>query len=193
MAAAQAHQRASTYCFDKPDAKAPNIDALFFPIVSFELILLSVEQSLRLLLLLNFGAVLDRVDHNLAVLYKNLRRKSGKSEDLRHKIVSMMNALGENEGIDAFSEEELVKCLKKHDSSYSNFRYFQMDRKGKVSTELELLPREVQIMHSLALALIMINAEEMSNRDINIIHTMSAVPRSKMTAELKAVVDRLSW
>ena len=192
MAAAQAHQRASVYCFDKPDAKPPNIDALFFPIVSFELILLSVEQSLRLFLLLNFGDVLDRVDHNLAVLYRNVRRKSGEREDLRQRIAGLMNQLGESIGIDAVAEKELVRCLDKHNSSYSNFRYFQLNRQGKLNPDWELSARDVQIMHCLALALIAINVEEMTKREMDIIHTMSAVPQAKMTAELKALVDRLS-
>ena len=44
MAGAQAHQRASVYCMDKPDAKPPNIDWFYFNVVSFELILMSVEH-----------------------------------------------------------------------------------------------------------------------------------------------------
>ena len=95
MAAAQARQRASAHCLHKADAKPPNIDAFFFPIVSFELILLSVEQSLRLLLLLQKGKVLDLVDHNPAVLYKTVRKESGGKEGLRDNIISQMNAFGE--------------------------------------------------------------------------------------------------
>ena len=69
MAAAQAHQRASGWCMDKPDAKPPNIDSFLFGAVSFELILLSVEQSLRLLLVLHFGIIRDDTNHNPHVLY----------------------------------------------------------------------------------------------------------------------------
>ena len=191
MAAAQAHQRASVYCFDKPDAKPPNIDALFFPTVSFELILLSVEQSLRLLLLLHDGTVLDRVDHNPNVLYKAVRRMNGDKEGLRDNIICQMNTLGETEGINGFSEKELRKCLNKHDSSYSNFRYLQLDRQGKVIPKWELSPRDVQIMHCLALALISINLQEMGKQGITVIRSMSPVSQSERTEELKALVDRL--
>ena len=131
MAAAQAHQRASVYCLDKPDAKPPNIDSVFFLTVSFELILLSVEQSLRLLLLLQFGDILDRVDHNLKVLYKRVRNGSQQKEGLRDSIICQMNALGKTKGVAAFAENELLRCLNKHDSSYSSFRYFQLDRQGE--------------------------------------------------------------
>ena len=191
MAAAQAHQRASVYCSDKPDAKPPNIDAFFFPTVSFELILLSVEQSLRLLLLLHDGGVLDRVDHNPTVLYKAVRRMSGRKEGLLDNIIFQMNALGETAGIDGFSNEELRKCLNKHDSSYSNFRYFQLDRQGKLNPQWELLPRDVQIMHCLALALIGINVQEMRRQGIQIIQSMSPVPPSEKTEELSTLVNRM--
>jgi len=192
MAAAQAHQRASSYCFGKPDAKPPNIDAFFFYAVSFELILLSVEQSLRLLLLLHDGSVLDRVDHNLRVLYRSVQQKSGGKEDFCSKIIEQMNALGKPEGFDFFSEKELRQCLNKHDSSYSNFRYFQLDKQGKLNPKWEVSARDQQIMHSIALALIGINVEEMNSRGMKIIQTMSAIPRCKMTSDQKALVEGLS-
>ena len=44
MAAAQAHQRAATWCMEKPDAKPPNIDTFFFLSVAFELVLLSLNS-----------------------------------------------------------------------------------------------------------------------------------------------------
>ncbi len=192
MAAAQAHQRASVYCLDKPDAKPPNIDWLFFSVVSFELILLSVEQSLRLLLSLHFGTAQDRVDHNLDVLYKIVRNKSRVKEGLRDSIICQMNALGKTEGVAAFSEKELLRCLNKHDSSYSNFRYFQLDRQGILNPKLEQSARDVQIMHCFALALIYINFQEMSKQGIQIIQSMSPVPQSEVTGELKELANRLT-
>ena len=82
----------------------------------------------------------------------------------------------------------MLKCLNKHDSSYSNFRYFQLDRLGKLNTQWEVSARDVQIMHFLALALIEINVEEMNKRGMGIIQTMSAIPQSKMTEDQKALV-----
>ena len=87
MAAAQAHQRASGWCMDKPDAKPPNIDAFFFNAVSFELILLSVEQSLRLLLLLHHGIVRDDTNHNPHVLYGTVKNRSGGEQGIREDII----------------------------------------------------------------------------------------------------------
>ena len=192
MAAAQAHQRASVYCFDKPDAKPPNIDSFFFSSVSFELILLSVEQSLRLLMLLHYAIIRDGTDHNPAVLYKAVRNKSGGKDGIRNDIIKEMNSLGSTKGIGPFSETDLVACLEKHNSSYANFRYFQLDKRGKLNKKWEIAPRDVQIMHCLAPALIGLNIREMRKRGIQGLWSMSSVPQSEMTPELKALVERLT-
>ena len=92
MAGAQAHQRASVYCMDKPDAKPPNIDWFYFNVVSFELILMSVEQSLRLLLLLHYGIIRADTGHVPHVLYKAILRESGGKSGIRRDIVATANA-----------------------------------------------------------------------------------------------------
>ena len=191
MAAAQAHQRASILCADNPDAKPPNIDAFFLPIVSFELILLSVEQSLRLLLLIHHSIVRGDTNHNPYVLYKAIRNRSGGKEGIRLTIISKMNELGRTKGVAPISENDLVACLKKHDSSYSNFRYFQLDHQGRLNEQWEFTQRDVQILHCLALALIHMNMDEMERRGIGTLLSMTKVPESDMTEELKAVRERL--
>ncbi len=192
MAAAQAHQRASVWCNDKLDAKPPNIDFFFFGVVSFELVLLSVEQSLRLLLLLHYSIVRDDTNHNPHVLYGAMLRKSGAKEGIRHDIINRMNMLGKAKGIDPFSEKELRTCLRKHDSSYSSFRYFQLDHQAKLNQEWEYSGRDVQILHCLALVLISLNFDEMGRRGISVLGSMSPVPESQMTEELRALRARLT-
>ena len=192
MAAAQAHQRASGVCMDSPSAKPPNIESFFLPIVSFELILLSVEQSLRLLLLLHYSIVRDDTNHNPYVLYKAMQNKSGGKGGLRNDIITKMNALSQPNGIDPTAEKELVTCLKKHDSSYSNFRYFHLDRQGRMTDQWELVPRDVQVLHRLALALIHLNMDEMGRRGIGVFSSLSAVPQSQLTPDLKSLKDRLT-
>ena len=191
MLAAMAHQRASVWCSQKPDAKPPNIDFLLFPAVSFELILLSVEQSLRVLLLLHYSIVRPDTNHNPHALYKTLTKKSGGQEGIRQALVGEMNMIGQTQGIDSISEKELKSCLKKHDSSYTSTRYFHLDNRAKSKGNWEMLPREVQIFHCLALALILLNKKEMERRGINF-PTMSQVPESEMTEEEKAIKERLT-
>ena len=192
MAAAQARQRASGWCMDKPDAKPPNIDFFFFNAVSFELILLSLEQSLRLLILLHYGILRDDTNHNPHVLYETVRNLSGGKEGIREDIVNKMNELGETKDISPIEEKALAACLKKHDSSYSNFRYFQLDRHVRLNTQWEFTAQDVQIVHSLALALIHLNMDEMVKRGIKAISSMIPVPESDMTEALKALKERLS-
>ena len=192
MAAAQAHQRAAIWCMKKPDAKPPNIDAFFFSIVSLELVLLSVEHSLRLLLLLHYSIVRDKTNHNPHVLYGAIRNKSGGKEEIKSDIVSKMNVLGQIKGIDPFSERELASCLKKHDSSYLNVRYFHLDRQARLNKNWDVSQRDGQILHYLVLALICLNMVEMGRRGISALRSMSPVPESDMTEELKALKDRIT-
>ena len=189
MASAQAHQRASAWCMNKPDAKPPNIDAWFFSVVSFELILLSVEQSLRLLLLLHFS--INNPTHNPSALHKKLRNKSGGKESIRNDIIREANAWGQTKNIGTISEDDLVSCLKKHDSSYSNFRYFQLDDQGRLNKKWEFSQRDIQILHCLALALISLNMKEIERRGFKIRGSMSLVPESEMTEDLEALRERM--
>ena len=191
MYAAQAHQRASVYCIDNPNAKLPSIDSFYFMVVSFELILLSVEQSLRLLLLLHYSIIRDDTNHNPRVLYGTVLRQSGDKIGIRQDIISKMNFLAQPEGIAPFSEKELLSCLKKHDSSYSNFRYFQLDPQARLNPNFEIAPRDVQVVHCLALALIHLNKDEIDKRGIGIAISLSRIPESEMTEELKALKERL--
>ena len=147
MAGAQAHQRASAWCLDKPDAKPPNIDAFFFPTVSFELILLSVEQSLRLVLLLHYLIIRADTNHTPHVLYGAIRNKSSGYEGVRSAIVEGLNKYGGTHNLPAITEKDVVSCLKEHNASYANFRYFQLSHQGRLNPNFGYSPRDVQIMH----------------------------------------------
>ena len=191
MAGAQAHQRTSVWCADKPDAKPPNIDWFFFTVVSLELILMSIEQSLRLVLLLHYSIVREDTNHTPHVLYQAMRRESGGEKGIRSEIVKNMNMIGTLQGLMEFSEGEIVSCLKQHRSSYGNFRYFQLSHQGTLNPDFGFTTRDRQILHCLALGLIAMNVKEMQKRRIRVIESMSVVPESEMTDELKALKDKL--
>ena len=55
-----------------------------------------------------------------------------------------------------------------------------------------MLPREVQIFHCLALALISLNKKEMEGRGIGFPTSLSLLPDSEMTEEEKAIKERLT-
>ena len=193
MASAQAHQRTSTWCMDNPDAEPPNIDSFFFSTVSLELILISVEQSLRLLLLLHYSTIRDDTDHVPKVLYRAMLNKSGeKDDDIRTEIVDAANSLRATKGLPEMTEKDIVSCLERHNSSYTNFRHFQLNRQGKLNPKFSYTGRDMQILHCLALGLIKLNMDEMVRRNINVIASMSVVPESEMTDALRALKEHLA-
>ena len=191
MAGAQAHQRTSVYCLNNPDAKPPNIDSFFFGVVSLELILMSLEQSLRLLLLLHYDTIRADAAHAPHVLYGAMLNKSGGKAGIRSAIVSGVNALARPHGIPTMDEKEIRSCLRKHDSSYTNFRHFQLDKHGGVNPKFEYKQRDVQILHCLALALISLNMDEVQNQGLQVVSSMSEIPESEMTEELRALKERM--
>ena len=185
---AQAHQRASAYCQDNPTAKPPNIDALFFPAVAFELILNSIEQSLRLILLLEYST--PKPTHNVSALYKAIIRKSGSTDGIRSEIVRRVTELGRSLGMEAITEDDIRACLRKHDSSYSSFRYFGLDDEGRTTLQWEVKSYEVKLVNCLALALIQLNCEAMRKRGIRTL-SMQRLTVSDMTADQRALLARM--
>ena len=191
MAGAQAHQRTSVYCLNNPDAKPPNIDWFFFGVVSLELILMSLEQSLRLLLFLHYDTIRADTAHAPHVLYGTMLNKSGGKAGIRSAIVSGANALARLQGIPTMDEKEIRSCLRKHDSSYTNFRHFQLDKHGGVNPSFEFKQRDVQILHCLALGLIALNMDEIKKQGLQVVSSMSVVPESEMTEELRALKESM--
>ncbi len=179
MASAEAHQRASSWCLDKTDARPPNIDSLFFPAVSFEMILFSVEQSLRLLLLLHFGVNRHNTNHSPHALYNDICFKESSGVERKKDVTLKMNELGQSEGIDTITEDEILSCLKEHNTAYTDIRYFLMRRKGRPIEEWGFSPRDVQILHCFGLALIHLNWDTMNQRGILPLWSMRRVIESE--------------
>ena len=185
MAAAEAHQRASNWCGNKPYAQPLNIDRFYFPLVSFELALLSVELSLRLVLLLQYSRVLDNTNHNPRVLYRAILSQSSGKSGIAQDILDQMNVVAQGNHLAPFSEKELRDCLRKHESSYLNLRYFQLDRQARLGNNWEIAGRDHQLLQCLALGLILLNHDEMEKRGIGVFQSLSPAPESAMTEELK--------
>ena len=170
MLGALVHQCASAYCMDKqPDPNRLEIVNELIPTaVSAELALLSIEQSLKLLLFLRYSDVQSGNTHDLHRLYKELEDKSGDGEVIRQDIVKKMNTEGKTRDIDPVSEAELEDCLEKHKLLYNNIRYLGLARLGshQAINPFDITPREVQILRLFAFALIRLNTIEMDKRGI---------------------------
>lgn len=189
MTGALAHQRTSKYCFENPHAKPPSMDGLFFPAVSFELLLNSIEQSIRLILLMHYSIL--QPTHNIYALYKKVINKSHSKEGIRSKIVNSVNTCLRSINSETITEKDILTCLKKHDSSYSSFRYFGLNEDGRQSLKWEIKPYEVKLLHCFALALIENNNNEMQTRNIGVGTSLKEVPESEMTDDLRDLITRM--
>lgn len=198
MASAQAHQRAAVLCRNHPDAQSlknpdvtsPDINLWFFLSVAFEMILLSVEQSLRLLLLLRYSIVRDATNHDSHALYNTIRSQS---DGTSTAIIEKANEIGRANNLAGLTENDVVTCLKRHMASYNNVRYLGLDRQGRLKPRpIEISRRDQQILHCLALALIHLNGDEMQRRDVSTFgSTARLVPDSEMTDDERAIKERL--
>ena len=169
MTAAQAHKNASQWCSERSVTDPLTMDVFYSLVVSFEMVLLSVEQSLKLLLLLRYG--IFKPIHNLQTLYALIYSHDKCGEDVVDPIVRRMNELTQaDENIEEFSEKELADCLQDHNSSYETLRYFWLPK--QVASEYNAPPvsqRDRQIMQSFAQSLIAVNLEYMSICKIGLI------------------------
>ena len=185
MAAAQANDRASVLCVEKRMSKTPSIREMFSIAVSFSLSLISVEQSLKLLLLIRFTNAVTtskhlRSTHEIFELYRTIKQQGRRSEALLGDIAHRMNVFGKANEIGSISERELEKCLGQHNSSYTNLRYFGLQKNfRKNETNWKILPRDRHIMWCLAHALIEINIDEITKCGTGILRQMSKVPESR--------------
>lgn len=190
MAVAQAHQRASGHCLNNPDAKPPSIDALFFPTVSFELILLSIEQSLKLTLLIHSSVL--KPTHDIYELYKTISSDGGVGRRIQNEIVKQVNTHLKSIGESYITEKDISTCLSEHDSSYSSFRYLGLDKEGRPTAEFGMKRSDIQLLQCLALALLEINWNEMGKRGMKVYESMSLVPEAEMTDELQKLMTRMN-
>ena len=147
MASAQAHQIAAVRCSDRQQVREVRILEVFLYVVSVELTLQSVEQSLRLWTLLHTKEVPPKATHDLWSLYRRIMSDTDGSKDLWNSIVTTMNEIGKPRNFKPSSTVELRKCLDKHKSSYSDIRYFMVNRDGTFKRELEILPREKSVLN----------------------------------------------
>ena len=198
MNAAQTHKRASVLCMEKAranrftnPARFNVIDYFLFSAVSFELIFVSVEQSLRLLFLLLFRLFPKKPNHDLLNLYEKLQDGSASEKGVCRDIIQEINAFGQTRNIRPISEDELIACLKRHGSSYMDFKYFHVDTKGKSNRNKSsvLSDRDLDIFLCFASALICLNIEEMEKRGFGF-PVIWPVTESEMTERLEALKER---
>ena len=165
------------------------MDALFFPAVAFELLLNSIEQSLRLILFIQY--LTPKPIHNISALYKAVINRSGGKDGIRSDIVRRVTALGSSLGMEVITEADIRACLRKHDSSYSSFRYFGLDDEGRSTEKWEMKGYEVNVLNCLAAALIALNHDALRTRGIQTGSSLRSVAEPDMTDEQRELLVRM--
>ncbi len=185
MAAAQANNRASVLCDETPMSKTPSVYEIFSIAVSFSLSLISVEQSLKLLLLIRFTNIVTKSNHlksthEIFELYRKIKEQGRRSEALLGDIAHRMNVFGKANEIGSISERELEKCLGQHNSSYTHLRYFGLQKNFRMNeANWKILPRHRHIIWCLAQALVEINIDEITKCGTGILGQVTKVPESR--------------
>ena len=166
--AAWAHVRSAVYCRSNPAAKSPSTDEEFFKRVSSELLLLSVEQSLKLILYLK--DVCFDIDHDLYQLYAKTAsiQDAHDGNSLIGTVVRLMDEMGRARGYSGFTEEEVCNCLKVHRSLYKDLRYFGVDRKLRPIELRSVQCKDYQTIQWLSLSLIATNLLALRSHEIEV-------------------------
>ena len=195
MIAALAHFRTADYCRSNPKAQLtgseenpPNIDAMLFPAVAFELNLLSIEQSIKAILVFLIGSF--PAHHNIHNLYNKLQRTS-RDSDLMTKIYDEVNSICNKLKVPEITESNISECLRKHDSSYANFRYFSLDKGGRTSNKWEMKMYEIQVLSCLASALLNVGRDEMRKKGIGFSEELKPVSVTDIDDDLKELMARM--
>lgn len=181
--AALYHRDAAIHLFEKFNAQRPEVSGAFFPVfmevVAFELLLLSVEQSLKVLLLLHDPNYLPKENHDIHKLLimveekSNTKKVNASHRNLFKKLLVKIN----KERIDyakvhkisagkPITKDELKDTFKAHADSYTNYRYFGVT-KDLSQRPINLENRMEAILHAAALILAKINLAKMEQEGLS--------------------------
>ena len=196
MSAAQAHREASVVCIEDSHKHYPMTTRTYYlMLASFELLLLSVEQSMKLFVML-YCSHKPKPNHRIKDLLNYIIIKGGNSNRLFREILDSANKIGAPEKISPISEDEVKRTIGRHKSSYTDFRYFGLDTRFNVASlnKQTISGRDQQVMHCMALGLMAVNMQKIEEKGIKIRPLMGVarkVSESEMTDELRALREFL--
>ena len=134
--------------------------------------------------------------HNIDALYKAVLRENGTKGTIRDDIVNRTNIHLNSLGLNSVTEKNIRKCLRKHDSSYSSFRYFGLGDDARFTLKWEMTVYENQLLNCLAVALYDTNSNEMEKLGIVRYASLKKVSESDIPDKIKdfmANINKPSW
>ena len=177
MASSVAHYEAAIIRLSEKsgyERNLPSEDSVtYFKLVSFELILFSIELSLKLLLFLCSNGTVNPASskpHDLEYLYNEIKKQKD-GEAACQGILERTNQILEKVEYERVNKTALEECLKTQATKYLKLRYFWVDKNWKSLLKADSSSvQEWQIIRCLGYALIDLNAEIL---DINEIKYLS--------------------
>ncbi|MDE0077486.1 MAG: hypothetical protein OXO50_08205 [Caldilineaceae bacterium] len=191
MASAQAHHHSAEHCSVNPCKEKVFVGDAYLHIVAFELFLLSIEQSLRLLCLLYTKERPRKSNHDIWALYKKLTRIDNNSKNIENQIVDAMNRARKTDETKPFTVKEIQTFLRKNKNAYSSTRYFWVTSKGEISPGFKVSVRAKQSIVYLSLILIVLGVMEMYRQGVEMIDPEKLGLFSEMNGIQKGVQQDL--
>ena len=168
MTASVVHNLVALSCQNQASEKEKEGDsdfAFYFTAAAYESSLLSIEQSLKLILVFQFSVPLNELTcHDLIPLYEKIKGERGKG--LRDRIIKKMNFYAEKREYHSISKKELKDCLETHRNTYKKIRYLYVNTEGETEEFPDITESEARIIDCLRQSLVHLNMEELNDRGI---------------------------
>ena len=169
MMAAQAHHQAAELCLNSLNGRPVDHYLFYFSTVSAELLEQSIEQSLKLTLVLNEVPLAKRNSksgHDIFELYKKVICYCKGEKDIQSEIVRITNIYAFEYGFRQVREVGIPKCIERHKLSYVEIRYFGVDKSFSSVPDMELDWDDLRLLSCLCPGLIEINIDLMKKYGI---------------------------
>ncbi len=169
MYAARGHFHAAVCCYNSLEQNNEVTYRTCLSPVIAELILLSIEHSLKLSLFLE--DIDFEPDHDIYKMYKLVLSESENQLNLQSKIVDIANRYAEENKFPKIPKRrgnEIEACIKRNRSSYVNFRYFGVKKDFRSAPTLEIPSGDIHILYCFSRSLIKINEDLMEKHGISV-------------------------
>ena len=188
MTASRAHHQAFLACADHSGrVKQDNIDRILVRIVSLELLLLSIEQSLKLMLYWHDRVI--RTTHDILKLYERTKRAAQSRIGGWGVVIGRANQAAEENNMPQITDRDIGDLIDRYKSLYSVIRY-GMDLCGK-SVNWSIVNREFNMLACFSVGLLRTNVKLLDAEGVEHSGRLRRVPDSEITPDLQRIVDDL--
>lgn len=188
MMSSNSHKKVAVMCINDAGKVSSKQESLSLNMIALENVLFSIEQSMRLFLLIEFYSL--NSSHDLESLFSNIRNKLGHPNNLRDLIIQNTNIRCNTENIAPVSEKDIKDVLQRHKLSYSMSRYMLLDNLAKPIGNWSARIPDIKILHCLAIGFIWTNIQLAKRKNIPVDFEVKRILESELTEDQK---ERVAW